>query len=162
MAQNRNTENNPFARNKAEARRDALAGSASGASDWASITSLERAEAARKAPTEAEILQAADPAATQAGMVGQAAGGEAAQLALGLSGGPIHAGRAAATAAALGFDPNAGAKASLDARQLMTQIQQQQYDTEMQRVMGQAQFDKAQSNAMWSKLIPQLSVGVPL
>tara|TARA_R110002020_G_scaffold21899_3_gene74350 strand:+ start:5468 stop:5953 length:486 start_codon:yes stop_codon:yes gene_type:complete len=148
-------------RDKIEARADALKGSAGGAGDWAQITALERAEAAGKAPTEAEILQAADPAATQAGMVGQTAGGEAAQMALGLGGGAIHAGRAAATAAALGFDPNAASRASLDARQLTNQIRMQQYEAEMARVMGQAQFDKSQSNALWGRLMPSLSVSTP-
>tara|TARA_R110000824_G_scaffold338035_3_gene524559 strand:- start:196 stop:672 length:477 start_codon:yes stop_codon:yes gene_type:complete len=153
---------NPFSRDEEEARKDALKGSAGGAGDYAMIKSLQRADAAAKPVTDAQVLQTADPALTAAGAVGQTAGMEVAQQGLGLGGGPIQVGRSHALAAQLGFDPNAASKALTDARALETQIQEQRYNTEMTRMLSQAQFDKAQSNAMISKLLPDLSVSIPV
>lgn len=91
-------------------------------------------------PSEAEIRQATDAAATQAGQVAQAGAMEASQAAMGM-GGAMQPGRAQQIAGEFAESTaEAGAGASKNARELYNQIYESKRQAALDRMMQESQF----------------------
>ena len=91
-------------------------------------------------PSEAEIRQATDAAATQAGQVAQAGAMEASQAAMGM-GGAMQPGRAQQIASGYAeATTEAAAGASKNARELYNQIYESKRQAALDRMMQESQF----------------------